>query len=183
MDNLGFVVKEKKIRNSTSQSDRKTSNCKVNCFSVAEYFILLAHNKKININNPKLQKLVYYAQAWNLGIYDRPLFPEDFEAWIHSPVIPELYKKYQKYGWHNIKPNQEKDLAELDLPNDILEFLAEVSQEYLYCDDSELEEMIRIESPWNQARANLATDEPSHEIIKKEWIKEYFGARVKEEED
>ncbi len=183
MDNLGFVVKENKTQNLTSQSDRQTSSYKVNCFLVAEYFISLANNEKININNLKLQKLVYYAQAWHLGICDRPLFPEDFEAWVHSPVIPELYKKYQKHGWHNIKPNQEKDLAKLDLPNDILEFLAEVSQEYLYCDDSELETMIRIESPWNQARANLATDEPSHEIIRKEWIREYFGARAEEEEN
>lgn len=40
----------------------------------------------------KLQKLVYYAQAWSLVWEDRPLFPERIEAWANGPVIPELYQ-------------------------------------------------------------------------------------------
>ena len=60
------------------------------------------------------------------------------------------------------------------------DFLNEVAQEYFDCDNYELEIMIRIEKPWNQARGTLAPDEPCYAIIQKKWIEEYYGARVKE---
>ncbi|MFM6174756.1 MAG: Panacea domain-containing protein [Sphaerospermopsis kisseleviana] len=72
------------------------------CFEVAKYFIRLAHETGSFISNLKLQKLVYYAQAWHLALFEQPLFNEDFEAWIHGPVVPELYHYYKKFGWRNI---------------------------------------------------------------------------------
>ena len=40
----------------------------------------------------KLQKLVYYAQAWSLVWDEVPLFPERIEAWANGPVCPTLYQ-------------------------------------------------------------------------------------------
>ncbi len=39
----------------------------------------------------KLQKLVYYSQAWSLVWDDEELFPEEFRAWANEPVCRELY--------------------------------------------------------------------------------------------
>src|ERR1017187_7440558 len=39
----------------------------------------------------KLQKLVYYSQAWGLVWDEEPLFPERIEAWANGPVVRELY--------------------------------------------------------------------------------------------
>ena len=39
----------------------------------------------------KLQKLVYYCQAWSLVWDERELFPERLEAWADGPVCPDLY--------------------------------------------------------------------------------------------
>ncbi len=39
----------------------------------------------------KLQKLVYYCQAWNVVWEREPLFPEAIEAWINGPVVRALY--------------------------------------------------------------------------------------------
>ena len=50
-----------------------------------------------DISNLKLQKLIYYAQAFHLAIYELPFFDEDFEAWTHGPVCPEIYHKYKHY--------------------------------------------------------------------------------------
>lgn len=150
----------------------------LNCFDIAEYFIKLANSTGSFISNLKLQKLVYYAQAWHLALRDEPLFSEDFEAWVHGPVIPELYKKYQKFGWHPIEQE-----AEPDLPDGVTEFLDEVSQEYFACDTYELEQMTHIEAPWNKARGDLAPDAPSNSIIRQEWIKEYFQKRAEEKEN
>jgi uncharacterized phage-associated protein len=33
------------------------------------------------LTNRKLQKLLYYAQAWYLALENRALFAEDFQAW------------------------------------------------------------------------------------------------------
>ena len=147
---------------------------KLDCFKIAQYFIWLANETGSFISNLKLQKLVYYAQAWHLALYSKPLFEEDFEAWVHGPVIPELYQKYKKFGWHPIDED-----AKPDLPQNIINFLDEVAQEYLACDSYELEQMTHIEAPWNQARPNLLPDAPSNEIIHKEWLKEYYGTKAK----
>jgi uncharacterized phage-associated protein len=150
----------------------------LNCFDVAEYFIKLANSTGSFISNLKLQKLVYYAQAWHLALYNEPLFSEDFEAWVHGPVIPKLYEKYQEFG---IRPIEQE--VEPDLPAEVKEFLDEVSLEYFALDAYELEQMTRIENPWPIARGNLPPDAASNSAIKKEWIKEYFTKRAEEKED
>ena len=45
----------------------------------------------------KLQKLVYYCQAWHLAWEGRALFPEAIQAWASGPVCPELYVLHQGY--------------------------------------------------------------------------------------
>lgn len=40
-----------------------------------------------SITNLKLQKLVYYAQAWAVTLLGRKLFEEKVEAWAHGPVV------------------------------------------------------------------------------------------------
>ena len=39
----------------------------------------------------KLQKLVYYCQAWSLVWEARTIYDDRIEAWAHGPVIPRLY--------------------------------------------------------------------------------------------
>lgn len=43
----------------------------------------------------KLQKLVYYSQAWHLVWEERRLFPEVIEAWANGPVVRELYNRHR----------------------------------------------------------------------------------------
>jgi uncharacterized phage-associated protein len=62
-----------------------------------------------------------------------------------------------------------------------LQFLDEVAAEYFACDAYELEQMTHAEDPWIRARGNILPDAPSTEIIQKEWMKEYYRARVKED--
>lgn len=69
------------------------------CFDVADYF--LAHCDEESgdiISNLKIQKLTYYAQGFSLVLLGKPLFNEKIEAWMHGPVVPELYRKYRDCG-------------------------------------------------------------------------------------
>lgn len=149
----------------------------LSCFDIADYFVWLAHETGSLISNLKLQKLVYYAQAWHLALYNTPLFDQDFEAWVHGPVIPELYQKYRNFGWQPILED-----VNPKLPEKVVEFLSEVAEEYFACDAYELERMSHAEDPWCLARGDLPPDAVSHAVINKEWMKEYYGARVQEED-
>lgn len=146
---------------------------------VADYFIWLANNTGSFISNLKLQKLVYYAQAWYLAIYDQPLFDEDFKAGIHGPVIPELYKEYCGFKWKPIL----KEVSQPSFSEEIQQFLDEVTDVYFSFDGYELEQMTHSEIPWLKARGDLPIDAPSNEIISKDSIREYFKPRVEEEEN
>ncbi|MEG5233330.1 DUF4065 domain-containing protein, partial [Microcoleus sp. AT9b-C3] len=59
------------------------SSVKVSEQDIANAFIWLAAQTNVAINAYKLQKLMYYAQAWYLGVYGKPLFDADFQAGIH----------------------------------------------------------------------------------------------------
>ena len=60
----------------------------VSVFDVAAYILV----KQGPLTTMKLQKLVYYAQAWSLVWDERPLFRNRIEAWANGPVVPALYR-------------------------------------------------------------------------------------------
>src|SRR5205823_14692025 len=63
--------------------------------SVAKELIRLsfAGDEKDPLTNLRLQKLLYYAQAWSLVLRESELFPEEIEAWRWGPVVPAVYNK------------------------------------------------------------------------------------------
>ena len=150
----------------------------VSCFDVADYFIWLSQETGSFISNLQLQKLVYYAQAWYLGVYGEPLFQDDFEAWVHGPVIPVLYRAFKDFGW---RPIEVADRSLEGLPENVFQHLDDVAEEYFGCSGFELERMTHAEDPWIRARGGAAPDELSSNIIQKSWIKEYFSTRVQEQ--
>jgi len=147
--------------------------------AIADYFIWLANETGSYLSNLKLQKLVYYAQAWYLAIYEQPLFDEDFEAWIHGPVIPALYQKYKSFGWKPIL----KDIEPPPFSQEIQDFLKELTEVYFGSDAFELEQMTHREDPWIKARGNLPLDVPSNAIISKESMRNYYKNRAESEEE
>jgi len=65
---------------------------------VANYFIRKAADEGLELTQLKLQKLVYYAYAWNLAHGQPPLFSEDVVAWPHGPVVRELWEEFNEFG-------------------------------------------------------------------------------------
>ena len=65
---------------------------------IADYVILRikTEDKYASLINLKLQKLLYYIQAWSYGINKRPFFNGDFEAWIHGPVNRDIYNRFNR---------------------------------------------------------------------------------------
>lgn len=65
---------------------------------VARYFLYLSAMENRALTPMQLQKLVYIAHGWQLGLYGRPLVNEPVEAWQYGPVIRSLYQEYKRYG-------------------------------------------------------------------------------------
>ncbi len=152
---------------------------KYTCFDMANYFLDKAKQTAIAVTNLKLQKLVYYAQAWHLAIHNEALMEGvEFEAWIHGPVIHELWNKYRNYSYKPI--NEEATPPELDARSD--QFLEEVVEVYLDKDAYTMELMSHREDPWILARNGYADNERCTNIISEESMRTYFKSRLKQEE-
>ncbi len=149
---------------------------------ISDYFIALSNETQTPITNLKLQKLVYYAQSWNLALLGRELINEDFQAWVHGPVIPALYQDYSHLKW---KPIQREDLTEeafaiikKEFEPDVLDNLKEVEYEYFGLAAYELEKLTHNEEPWIITRDGIPDDQPSDKVIEKKLIKEYYSKFV-----
>jgi uncharacterized phage-associated protein len=145
---------------------------------IADYIVWSAHESGSFISNLKLQKILYYVQGWHLAIFQCPLFAERFQAWVHGPVIPELYHRYKKHSWRNI----DEDVARPDLDAATADFLDEVLDEYGSKDALELEYLARREEPWLLARKGVPGDEPCTEFIDEEVMKNCYRRRLSEAE-
>ena len=78
---------------------------------VADYIILFFRERGENITNLKLQKLLYYAQAWNLAINNKRLMDANFQAWIHGPVLCRCIQQIQRL------PVRRPIVSEIDAPD------------------------------------------------------------------
>jgi uncharacterized phage-associated protein len=146
---------------------------------IADYLVADAHELGSFLSNLKLQKLLYYVQAWHLAIKDRPLFPEEFQAWIHGPAIPEVYQRFQEYGWRNI----DEDVESPSLDRDTEEFLQEVLDEYGPLDARRLEWLTHREDPWIDARKRAGVtehDEPCSAPIDEDEMKDFYRRRMEQ---
>lgn len=65
--------------------------------AVANLFLEMALDKKIELTNLKIQKLMYFAHAECLVKYHRALIRQAFEAWDMGPVIKAAYDQFKKF--------------------------------------------------------------------------------------
>ncbi len=120
----------------------------------------------------KLQKLVYYCQAWSLVWDERVLFPERIEAWANGPVVPALYRVHRGEFWVEGWPLGE--VANVDDAG--RETVDAVIRDYGGCSAQRLSDLTHAEPPWRDARVGLADGERGHREITVAALNEYFGS-------
>jgi len=146
--------------------------------TVANFLIRDCRDRGYYITNLKLQKLLFYAQAWHLAIEEKPLFDEDFQAGVTGPIQRSVYRRFEPYKWHPIKEDPDK----VELAPQIEEILTDVINEYGMCNAYYLEITIKSESPWLNARGDIPENEDSTAIISKEEMQTYYQDFVEEVE-
>lgn len=142
------------------------------------------NQKGDTVSHKKLQKLIYYVEAWNLVHLDEPLINEDFEAWVHGPVVPELYQQLKEFGFNQIEVvNDEFDTIDEEiqaiiinnkLTENQLELIYSVLNKYGGLSSLELELLSHSESPWIEAREGYAPHQTCNKIITKARMKEFY---------
>jgi len=137
---------------------------------VADTILSLSRDRQLEISNLKLQKLLYYAQAWYLVFNGRPLFDDPIEAWVHGPVVARVFGDFKQYRWAPI----DAPVTPLDSP-EVRDHLVEVLWVYGDYTATELERLTHSEKPWRDARGELAPDEPSRNVISHRAMREFYS--------
>ncbi len=123
------------------------------------------------LTNLKLQKLLYYAQAWFLALKGKPLFDENFQAWVHGPALPSQYRRFKKFGWG---PILLKKITAHKVDEKVATHLREVVDVFGVETASALELMTHDELPWKEARKGMSPDQSSTAIISKESMLSFY---------
>ena len=58
---------------------------------IANYFIEKKDPDGEPFTHLQIQKLVYYAHAWMLALFDEPMIEDEIEVWRYGPVVPSVY--------------------------------------------------------------------------------------------
>ena len=121
----------------------------------------------------KLQKLVYYSQAWSLVWDERPLFDDRIEAWANGPVCPNLYSQHRGQFLVNAATFG-GDSGQLDAPardtiDQVLAFYGPKSAQWL-------SELTHMEAPWRDARHGVPEGARCSNEITFDAMAEYYSA-------
>ena len=138
-------------------------------FDVAKYIL----QKTGTITTMKLQKLVYYCQAWSLGWDGVPLFDDEFEAWANGPVSPDLFARHR--GRFVVDSNFLNDILDYDFGSDAIETMDSVLEFYGDKEPQWLSELTHKEAPWKEARVGIPVGVPCSNIITKDSMQQYYG--------
>jgi len=121
----------------------------------------------------KLQKLVYYSQAWSLVWDERPIFTDKIEAWANGPVCVSLYENHR--GRFSVSQNLFADLEDR-LDNDAIATIEAVLKFYGNKSAQWLSELTHREDPWKNAREGLAISQRSNREITPSAMDEYYSS-------
>ena len=128
----------------------------------------------------KLEKLLYFAQGISLSKNNKVLFKEDIEAWVHGPVIREVFKQFSHKGRSEITledaPRGVEAIRKLELDNEARDVLNITYDNFAIYTAWQLRNMTHeIGSPWYE------TYEPNkNKKISTALIKEYFDREIME---
>lgn len=141
---------------------------RVRAIDVADYIL----QRLGGMSAMKLQKLVYYSQAWSLAWTEKPLFADEIEAWANGPVVRCLYFKHRGHfrvgrGFFGGEVNR-LSADQRDIIDKVLSFYGPKDPQWL-------SNLTHLESPWKDARQGLQPGERGIATITKEALLDYYA--------
>lgn len=141
----------------------------VSVLDIASY-ILEKQPKRHPLTAWKLQKLVYYCQAWSLVWDEQPLFREKVLAWANGPVVKELYSQHKGLFYVKMLKGNSKNLSsnQKDTIDHVLKAYGNQSAQWL-------SDLTHMETPWIEARKGLIPGERGEAEIPLAVMHEYYS--------
>jgi uncharacterized phage-associated protein len=112
------------------------------------------------LDSLKLQKLLFYTQAWSLAWRGVPLFGDTIEAWIHGPIVRAVYE--------NVPGNAAK------VEHEGVAVVDAVLVAYGSHSGAWLRDLTHREAPWRNARKGLTAEQRSSRVISHEELRSYY---------
>jgi len=118
----------------------------------------------------KLQKLVYFSQAWALGWTGRPIFADEFQAWPDGPVVSSLFG-FQRHEYVPPAPEGSIDQATKEIIDSVIEH-------YGHLNHQQLIDLTHEHTPWVEARGSLPASASSNVRISNDAIRSFYTTRA-----
>ncbi len=134
---------------------------------VAQYIV----EKKGRITTIKLQKLVYYCQAWSLVWDDKPLFDDEIQAWANGPVVPSLFQAHKGSYSIDIIPGGNS----ASLTKEQKETVDVIIRDYGDKSSQWLVDLTHLEDPWKDARGSCRPGERCVNVITLDSMANYYS--------
>jgi uncharacterized phage-associated protein len=137
-------------------------------YDVAQYIL----DRRGEMTTMKLQKLVYYCQAWHIAWTDDVLFSSRIEAWPDGPVAPDLFRRHQgRFRVSSVRGGNAANLTEdeKDTIDRVLAFYGDKSPQWLI-------DLTHQEDPWMHARDDLPARMGSTREITPESMGRYYAS-------
>ncbi len=134
----------------------------------AKYFLYKANQEGDLITNLKMQKLLYYAQAWYLVNFEKPLFDEQILAWNLGPVIRSVYDEFKEFVHTPIIFEDDFEEIHKQFNKEDLNFLDDFYDQFINYSAHDLVNMSHNEEPWKKAYKTVS------QIIDSEIMKDFY---------
>jgi uncharacterized phage-associated protein len=147
----------------------------ITAINVSELFLSWGNKEGEVITNLKMQKLLYYAEAWHLVNFKCSLFKEEIEAWQYGPVIREAYNHFKEFNHTGIE-YLSTGLEEQQFNPDQLEFLTEFYDKFIVISAHSLVNSSHSEKPWMDTFDK--SNPLANNLMSKEKMKTYYNSLV-----
>ena len=129
------------------------------------------------IDTFKLQKLLYYSQAWHLVWDAEEIFPDPIEAWAGGPVVRSIYENHRQRFTVREWPRGHSDrLTESERAT-----VQVVVESYGRLTGRQLSTLTHKERPWRVARGDLGPGDRGHNEIDPNEMADYYGGLDQDE--
>lgn len=147
---------------------------------ITDYIIysVKSEQSRVSLINMKIQKLLYYIQAWSYGINNTPLFEGEFEAWIHGPINRHIYDRFSKCKTLYSEIDLDDCIRQaVELTRDEMVFVDFILENYVKYSGAELELLIKDEFPWIKTRGMIDRNDQCNKTISADLLREYYSKR------
>lgn len=164
----------------------------VDILALSKYTILRLLQNGNSISPLKLQKILYYLQAWFLVYFNKELlFVDQPEAWVNGPVYRRVYDAYKRKGIYSqfsladvgaTEDDAQAILAGLhgsmSLSDDQWNLIEAVITRYGSMSQDQLVFLTHSQAPWNEARKGVPPFVYSNEVISFDTMFDYYSKSI-----